>query len=95
MNSKNNKISKTLRHIVFERDSYTCIYCDNGATDVHHVFDNRNIVYNLVSICRRCHMVLHGQLEELYENMRNDMYGAMVEYLWHAHPNELEEWLRE
>ena len=89
----NSSVSKWLRHSVFERDSYTCIFCDMAATDVHHVVPRsqggRNVIFNLVSLCRRCHMVHHGTLNEVYPNMRNEMYEVMTEYLWHAHPDEM------
>lgn len=59
-------VSKALRNIVAERDSYTCVLCDNGYTDMHHVTPRsqggRNNPHNLVSLCRRCHMMLHREL---------------------------------
>ena len=95
MNSKNNKISQTLRHIVFERDSYTCVCCDQGASDIHHVFNNRNVLYNLVSLCRKCHGQYHGTLpitdtEMYFSEFKQSMFEQMCDYLVAAHPREWE-----
>ncbi len=65
-NTMNSGISRNLRHTVFERDSYTCIFCDRGATDCHHVIERRrggrNTPQNLVSLCREHHMAIHGEM---------------------------------
>jgi 5-methylcytosine-specific restriction endonuclease McrA len=59
-----NGVSKWLRQLVHERDSYTCVFCEQGATDVHHVTPRsrggRNRPGNLVSLCRQCHDLVHG-----------------------------------
>lgn len=59
-------VSKALRNIVAERDSYTCVLCENAYSDMHHVTPRsqggRNNPYNLVSLCRACHMMLHREL---------------------------------
>ena len=56
---------RNLRHLVFERDSYTCILCSDRATDVHHVVarsqGGSNTPYNLVSLCRLHHRIVHGE----------------------------------
>jgi len=55
---------RNLRHLIFERDSYTCIMCSDRATDLHHVVPRSqggsNTPYNLVSLCRLHHRVVHG-----------------------------------
>ena len=59
-------VSKALRNIVAERDSYTCILCDNPYADMHHYVPRsrggRNTPQNLVSLCRPCHMRLHREI---------------------------------
>jgi 5-methylcytosine-specific restriction endonuclease McrA len=58
-------ISKALRNLVFERDSYTCVLCENPANDAHHLIPRamggRNIPENLISLCRLCHRKIHRE----------------------------------
>jgi 5-methylcytosine-specific restriction endonuclease McrA len=87
----NSTVSKALRHIVFERDSYTCVLCDNPAYDVHHAIERsrggRNILWNLVSLCRPCHMKLHHELPADSDELI-DMEVTIHEYLDAVHPDE-------
>jgi 5-methylcytosine-specific restriction endonuclease McrA len=54
-----------LKWNIFERDSYTCVLCERAATELHHVKHRSqggtNAPDNLVSVCRFCHLTLHGQ----------------------------------
>jgi len=47
------------RYVVMKRDNWTCVYCGNKATEVHHLRYARNIgkepIDWLVSVCRNCH----------------------------------------
>ncbi|GHV04990.1 hypothetical protein FACS1894217_01130 [Clostridia bacterium] len=56
-----------LKDLVFERDSYTCIFCEAHAADAHHVVrrsrGGRDVPQNLVAVCRWHHMMLHGQVK--------------------------------
>jgi len=58
-------IKKGLRNIVFERDSFTCIFCEQPASECHHVVRSsqggRNHPQNLVSVCRMHHLMAHGE----------------------------------
>jgi 5-methylcytosine-specific restriction endonuclease McrA len=58
-------ISENLRDYVAERDSYTCILCSRPGSDLHHVKPRsqggRDVIWNLVSVCRVHHLILHGQ----------------------------------
>jgi 5-methylcytosine-specific restriction endonuclease McrA len=60
----NKKKKDYLRWTIFERDSYTCILCEYPASDLHHVISRAqggsNRPDNLVSVCRSCHLILHG-----------------------------------
>lgn len=52
------------RYVVLKRDNWSCVYCGNRATQVHH---KRYAKYNigkepidwLVSVCDNCHNSLH------------------------------------
>ncbi|GHU96518.1 hypothetical protein FACS1894208_11260 [Clostridia bacterium] len=72
-----------LKDIVFERDSYTCVLCENAAVDAHHVLHKsqggRDIPQNLVSICRLHHMMLHGQVGDATD--REDAEQRILEYV--------------
>ncbi len=55
---------KRKRYVVLKRDNWTCQYCGNKATEVHHKkYARRNIgkepIKWLVSICRNCHQKIH------------------------------------
>jgi hypothetical protein len=53
------------RELILRRDNYTCQRCQSAtATDVHHItYHNLGNEYNfeLVSVCRRCHDIIHGR----------------------------------
>ena len=56
---------KRKRYVVLKRDNWTCQYCGDKATEVHHKkYARRNIgrepIKWLVSICRSCHQELHN-----------------------------------
>lgn len=49
---------------IFERDNYKCQSCNKEkATLVHHIDKNNfnNDPTNLVSLCNKCHLALHGR----------------------------------
>ena len=73
---------KYLRHYIFERDSYTCVLCENGATDLHHVtprsLGGENRAGNLVSLCRKCHNEYHNP-PRTYQ--RFEVYCYFCDYL--------------
>ena len=55
---------KRKRYVVLKRDNWTCQYCGDKATEVHHKkYARRNIgkepIKWLVSICRNCHQEIH------------------------------------
>ncbi|MDR0813040.1 MAG: HNH endonuclease [Oscillospiraceae bacterium] len=64
-NTMNSGVSKALRRKILERDSYTCIFCDNAATDIHHIVPRsrggKNSELNLVCLCRIHHSLIHGE----------------------------------
>lgn len=87
----NANISRNLRHIVFERDSYTCVLCERGATDAHHVIPRsrggRNVPHNLVSLCRPHHMKLHHTLPVSIDEYE-DAQQLILEYICDYYPME-------
>ena len=66
-----NGISHNLRNLVYERDSYTCVLCERPADDCHHVIPKskggRDVVVNLVSICRYHHALVHREITKVRE----------------------------
>jgi hypothetical protein len=55
---------KRKRYVVLRRDKWTCVYCGDKATNVHHkryarVIGNEPIDW-LVSVCTRCHAQQHS-----------------------------------
>ena len=77
-------ISKALRNIVAERDSYTCILCTNPYSDIHHVTPRaqggRDNPHNLVSLCRPCHAILHREIP-LPQSWRKLGYEDRAEWI--------------
>ena len=56
---------KRKRYVVLKRDNWTCQYCGDKATEVHHkkyarVNIGREPIKWLVSICRKCHQEIHS-----------------------------------
>lgn len=52
------------RYVVLKRDHWTCVYCGQKATQVHHKrYAKRNIgkepIDWLVSVCKSCHDKIH------------------------------------
>jgi 5-methylcytosine-specific restriction endonuclease McrA len=55
---------KRKRYVVLKRDAWTCVYCGNPATEVHHKrYSKKNIgkepIKWLVSVCKPCHDKKH------------------------------------
>lgn len=53
------------RYVVLKRDNWQCVYCGEGATQVHHLrYAKRNIgrepIKWLVSVCKSCHEAMHN-----------------------------------
>lgn len=49
---------------VMERDKYRCRFCNQRATQVHHLTYARIFnepLYDLAAICPQCHETLHGK----------------------------------
>ena len=60
-------ITKALRNLLAERDSYTCVLCTNAYSDIHHYTPRskggKDTPSNLVCLCRPCHMRIHRHLD--------------------------------
>ena len=52
------QVAPRTKDIVFERDSYTCVYCDGMASTVDHIipwsYSNDHSLENLVACCDEC-----------------------------------------
>lgn len=63
------RLPRHYRYQILERDDFLCRFCGKGGKDsdiileVHHIVWRRHggsdTPENLMTICRRCHMVLH------------------------------------
>jgi 5-methylcytosine-specific restriction endonuclease McrA len=52
------------RYVVLKGDNWTCVYCGNKATKVHHIkYAKKNIgkepIELLVFLCKTCHENIH------------------------------------
>lgn len=57
---------KRKRYVVLKRDNWTCVYCGNVATQVHHKRYAKNNIGSepidwLVSVCNSCHGQIHRE----------------------------------
>jgi HNH endonuclease len=54
-------MSQELRYQVLNRDGFQCVYCGSRhELYIHHTtYPDIDTVYNLVTLCRRCHKRLH------------------------------------
>ena len=85
---------RNLRHIIFERDSYTCVLCPQRASDVHHVIARSqgggNNPHNLVAVCRICHVVLHGTPVIGNDRLPEEARQAVLEYICDCYAEAIE-----
>ena len=61
---------KKLRLKVFDRDRWLCRICrERVPYDAHHVLarslGGKDVLHNLLSVCRRCHEDIHGHVVKL------------------------------
>lgn len=63
-----------IRKNILKRDNYKCFLCGNIAIDVHHIeYDkNKNNYWNLISLCRSCHMKTNGK-RKYWKNILIDL----------------------
>jgi 5-methylcytosine-specific restriction endonuclease McrA len=82
-------ISKKIRMAVYERDSYTCVYCDR---DLHYDFENRtgqisldhfipyigrgeDQIKNLYTACKRCNVAKFSKIFKSVQEVREYIAG--------------------
>lgn len=61
-------IDRTTRKAVYSRDHYRCALCDSTYhIQIHHAIPRgqggSNDERNLITLCQRCHMLVHGQAD--------------------------------
>jgi 5-methylcytosine-specific restriction endonuclease McrA len=66
-----------IRRLVYERGYFLCQQCGKNekenakGLDVHHkipfLISRNNSIENLISLCRRCHMVEENKIKNIYE----------------------------
>ena len=92
---------RNLRNLIFERDSYTCVLCEAAPSDLHHVLPRSrggaDSPFNLVSVCRFHHELLHGSKIRGIELSTEEAKQAVIEYLddLYASQREAARWRRE
>lgn len=81
------KISNGVRKAVYHRDGYRCALCDSTrGLQIHHVISRgqggTEYPHNLITLCWRCHAVVHGTRFPEYGDMDAAEVGqACVEYV--------------
>jgi len=82
------EFDSSLKERVRFRDNYKCRECgctqlENGRQlDVHHIDYNKinNILNNLISLCRRCHVITNGSRKywmDYFNNKKEVSYGTV------------------
>lgn len=80
-------ISNSTRRAVYARDGFTCALCDNPrGLQIHHVVlrsqGGTDYPHNLITLCWRCHAVVHGTRLPEYGHMQPaEVAQACVEYV--------------
>jgi 5-methylcytosine-specific restriction endonuclease McrA len=91
----NSGVSRALRALAMERESYTCALCANPANDIHHVIPRRDggksIMDNVIAVCRPCHRKLHREdylpPDDYYELKLNAII-SLADYYAEEHERE-------
>ena len=87
-------VSKALRNIVAERDSYTCILCEQPYTDIHHheprSQGGRDVPWNLVCLCRAHHRLVHRDIACLHGLDFAHAEYWIAEYLGNYYADDIE-----
>ena len=88
-------ISNELRKKVYRRDGFRCALCDDSRNlQIHHVVHRSqggaDVEHNLITLCWKCHAVVHGtRLPEYPDYMTPvEMAQACVEYLSDLYADE-------
>lgn len=80
-------VSNLVRKNVYRRDGFACALCgDNRNLQIHHVVmrshGGTDYEHNLITLCWRCHAVVHGTVLPEYGHMQPaEVAQACVEYL--------------
>jgi len=84
------RISKKVRFEVFERDNYTCIYCNRKLGEditslvIEHlepyVYNQQNDIKNLVTSCVSCNHIKHSIIFKNIEQCKEYLYRTSKAY---------------
>lgn len=80
-------LTPAARKAIYRRDRYACALCDdNHGLQIHHVMKRSqggsNHPHNLITLCWRCHAVVHGTWFPEYGYMgKTELHEACIEYL--------------
>ena len=72
---------RQFRPLILDRDQHRCVLCGKEETrlEVHHMdlIPINNVATNLITLCSKCHRILHGMKEEQY---KRDILPTLREY---------------
>lgn len=74
-NKTNGSCWRALRKAVLERDNYVCWQCGRKADTAHHKQYGKIDENDLISLCQKCHINLHGLELELQHHNHNHDYN--------------------
>lgn len=80
-------LTPAARKAIYRRDRYTCALCDdNHGLQIHHVMSRStggtDHPHNLITLCWRCHAVIHGTKLPEYGFMNaEELHEACIAYL--------------
>ena len=83
--ARNSVEYKIWRNQIFSRDNYTCRLCNKRGNTIHahHIiewasnFENRFILENGVTLCKKCHSLVH-KYEDIKLELERLIYGTNV-----------------
>jgi predicted restriction endonuclease len=84
------RLSKEFRYKILERDNFRCRFCNRGGKHSDYILEVHHIVWrrhggsdnpaNLMTICCRCHDILHYGVESgrpyTFTELKNRQGGA-------------------
>jgi hypothetical protein len=98
---KSNRLDENLRIATLMRDNYTCQECGrkNCRLEVHHIVPKRlsgnDSIYNLITLCDKCHDKIERNEELFIEKYQNKIKGKNIRFDYAQHVMQGKHYLRE
>jgi len=98
---KSNRLDENLRIATLMRDNYTCQECGKKdcMLEAHHIIAKRlggnNSIYNLITLCNKCHDKNKGNEEKYVEKFQQKIKGKQINFKDAMHVMQGKHYLRQ